>query len=99
MSFAIIDANEYAHMAVNLELEPNKFPAFVIHNILNDQVYPLDQNKAVTAENVGQLLKDIASGAADKAEKVEEGVNVSDYEDEDDEEEPVAEKAETRDEL
>lgn len=88
-------------MAANLELEPDKFPAFVIHNILNDEVYPLDQSKEITAEAVDQLVKDITEGKAKKAGKFgesveqEEGVNVSDYEDEDDEDEEEVEKVES----
>jgi hypothetical protein len=86
ISFGIIDANEYAHMAENLELKPNVFPAFVLHNILNDQVYPFDQSKKITMAAIDQFLSDITSGRVSGQNK-SEGANVSDYEDDDEDDE------------
>lgn len=65
MTFVTIDANEYAHVAASLEVQPGLFPAVVIHNMMNDQVFVYDQHAEIKPKAVGKMLVDILQGKAE----------------------------------
>lgn len=64
INFGVIDAVEYSEMAAGLDLSPGMFPAFVVHNILNDQVFPFDQRRRISKEAVEGHILDIVQGKA-----------------------------------
>ncbi|KAF2490978.1 hypothetical protein BU16DRAFT_565901 [Lophium mytilinum] len=62
MAFGLIDAAEYSHMATNMDLRPGIFPAFVIHDVRTNDVFPFDQRKMITAAAIEGLIMDMAQG-------------------------------------
>jgi hypothetical protein len=64
-------------MAENLDLKPGIFPAFVIHNILNDEVYPYDQREEITGVKIDEFINDVAQGKQKPGPKFGQNPNVS----------------------
>ncbi|KAF2184312.1 hypothetical protein K469DRAFT_688792 [Zopfia rhizophila CBS 207.26] len=64
VKFGVADAVEYAPMARNLGLTEGIFPALVVHAPMNDQVFPYNQRKKITASAVDGMLMTILEGKA-----------------------------------
>lgn len=62
MAFGVIDAAEYSQMATNMDLRPGIFPAFVIHDVRTNDVFPFNQRKMITAAAIEGLIMDMAQG-------------------------------------
>ena len=56
VSFVHVDAAEYAHMAPMLGLEEGKWPAFVVHDTIRDDVYVHPQDVEIGREGVEMLV-------------------------------------------
>jgi len=67
LSFVTIDAVEYGDMAVNLGLQPGKFPALVLQNVMLGQTFPYDQRRKITVEAVENFVLDISQGKVQPA--------------------------------
>jgi hypothetical protein len=63
--FVTIDANEYGHVAASLEVQRDLSPAFVVHNMMNDQVFVYDQQAEINPKTVEEMLVDILQGKAE----------------------------------
>ncbi|RKF82232.1 Protein disulfide-isomerase [Golovinomyces cichoracearum] len=55
INFATIDAEAYGSHATNLNLKADNFPAFVIHDTVNNKKYPLHHETEITAESIDDL--------------------------------------------
>ncbi|KAL9107315.1 MAG: hypothetical protein Q9227_007767 [Pyrenula ochraceoflavens] len=75
VSFVHVDAGEFAHMAPMLELEEGKWPAFVVHDHVRDQVYVYPQDEEVRRGGVEELvlgvLKQTLQPTIPRAKRVE----------------------------
>lgn len=56
VNFATIDAEAYGSHATNLNLKADKFPAFAIHDTVNNKKYPLHHETEITAESIDDLV-------------------------------------------
>jgi protein disulfide-isomerase A1 len=52
LNFATIDATEYGFFASVLSLIPDRFPAFVIEDLITGDTAPFDQSTEITAEKI-----------------------------------------------
>jgi protein disulfide-isomerase A1 len=52
LNFATIDSTEYGFFASALNLIPDRFPAFVIEDLVAGETAPFDQNEEITAEKI-----------------------------------------------
>jgi len=57
LNFATIDATEYRFFASVLSLIPDKFPAFVIEDLITGEATPFDQSTEITAEKIGIFVE------------------------------------------
>ncbi|OCL05096.1 hypothetical protein AOQ84DRAFT_345252 [Glonium stellatum] len=78
INFGLIDAVEYRHMASSMNLQSDVFPAFVFHNILNDQVYPYNQHKDITAGGIDEFILSILQGRVSGGAQGSEPIDVED---------------------
>ncbi|KAI9846874.1 MAG: protein disulfide-isomerase precursor [Sclerophora amabilis] len=71
VNFATIDAKAFGAHAGNLNLDPEKFPAFAIQNTENNQKYPFQQDKKLSAKEVGKFVQDFVDGKIEPSIKSE----------------------------
>ncbi|KAI9756380.1 MAG: hypothetical protein M4579_003884 [Chaenotheca gracillima] len=71
INFATIDAKAFGAHAGNLNLDPEKFPAFAIQEINKNQKFPFDQDKKLTAKDVGKFVQDFLDGKIEPSIKSE----------------------------
>jgi protein disulfide-isomerase A1 len=57
--------------ASNLNLDPEKFPAFAIQYTAKNTKYPWDQTKEVDAKEIGQFVQDVIDGKIEASIKSE----------------------------
>jgi len=71
VSFATIDAKAFGAHAGNLNLKPDSFPAFAIQETVKNLKYPFDQDKKITAEDIGTFVDSFVAGTLDPSIKSE----------------------------
>jgi protein disulfide-isomerase A1 len=57
LNFATIDATEYGFFASVLGLIPNKFPAFVIEDLITGETAPFDQSTEIMAVKIETFIE------------------------------------------
>ncbi|SPN96976.1 probable Protein disulfide-isomerase [Cephalotrichum gorgonifer] len=62
INFATIDAAAFGAHAGNLNLNPDKFPAFAIQEVAKNQKFPFDQETEITHDAIAAFVADFASG-------------------------------------
>ena len=71
INIATIDAKLFGAHAGNLNLDPQKFPAFAIQDPEKHAKYPYDQDKELKAKDVGKFIQDVLDGKAEPSIKSE----------------------------
>lgn len=71
VNFATIDAKQFGAHANNLNLKPEKFPAFAIQETVKNQKFPYDQDKEITLEAIKSFVEDFAAGKIEPSIKSE----------------------------
>lgn len=71
INFATIDAKSFGQHGGNLNLEVGKWPAFAIHKIDKNEKFPFDQDKKITAKDIGQFADDFVAGKIEPSIKSE----------------------------
>lgn len=62
ISFATLDTQLFGAHASNLNLEPEKFPAFAIHDTAKNAKFPWDQSKELDVDEIAKYVQDVLSG-------------------------------------
>ncbi|WEW55609.1 protein disulfide-isomerase precursor [Emydomyces testavorans] len=78
INFATIDAKAFGAHAGNLNLDPEKFPAFGIQDTVKNTKYPYDQAKQIVEKDIGQFVQDVLDGKIEpsiKSEPIPESQN------------------------
>jgi protein disulfide-isomerase A1 len=57
LNFATIDATEYGFFASALGLIPDKFPAFVIEDLITGETTPFDQSTEITWQKIEMFVE------------------------------------------
>jgi protein disulfide-isomerase A1 len=57
LNFATIDATEYGFFASVLGLIPDKFPAFVIEDLITGETTPFDQSAEMTQQGIKMFVE------------------------------------------
>ncbi|KAJ5475039.1 Protein disulfide-isomerase [Penicillium diatomitis] len=76
INIVTLDAKAFGAHAGNLNLEPEKFPAFAIQQTDKNAKYPYDQTKKIDAKEIGKFIKDVLAGKIEpsiKSEPIPEG--------------------------
>ncbi|KAJ5101481.1 hypothetical protein NUU61_003703 [Penicillium alfredii] len=71
INIVTLDAKLFGAHASNLNLEPEKFPAFAIQETTKNAKYPYDQTKKLDAKEVGKFIKDVVDGKVEPSIKSE----------------------------
>lgn len=71
INFATIDAKAFGAHSANLNLEPEKFPAFAIQDTVKNHKYPFDQSKKIVAKDITQFVQDVLDGKTEPSIKSE----------------------------
>ncbi|KAJ5102853.1 hypothetical protein N7532_003382 [Penicillium argentinense] len=71
INIVTLDAKLFGAHASNLNLEPEKFPAFAIQETTKNAKYPYDQSKKLDAKDVGKFIKNVLDGKVDPSIKSE----------------------------
>ncbi|OJD25315.1 protein disulfide-isomerase domain [Blastomyces percursus] len=71
INIGTIDAVAYGAHAGNLNLEPEKFPAFAIQDTANNKKYPFDQNQKITEDTITKFIEDVLDGKVEPSIKSE----------------------------
>ena len=71
VNLATIDAKAFGAHAGNLNLDPEKFPAFAIQETAKNQKFPFDQAKKLSAKEVGKFVQDFVDGKLEPSIKSE----------------------------
>jgi protein disulfide-isomerase A1 len=71
INIVTLDAKAFGAHAGNLNLEPEKFPAFAIQETSNNAKYPYDQTKKIEAKEVAKFIEDVLAGKVDPSIKSE----------------------------
>ncbi|PYH90543.1 protein disulfide isomerase A pdiA [Aspergillus ellipticus CBS 707.79] len=71
INIATIDAKMFGAHAGNLNLDPQKFPAFAIQDPAKNAKYPYDQSKEVQANDVEKFIKEVLDGKIEPSIKSE----------------------------
>jgi protein disulfide-isomerase A1 len=71
INFVTLDAKLFGAHASNLNLEPEKFPAFAIQETTKNAKYPYDQSKKLDAKEVGKFIKNVLDGKVEPSIKSE----------------------------
>ncbi|EEP80838.1 protein disulfide-isomerase [Uncinocarpus reesii 1704] len=71
INFATIDAKAFGAHAGNLNLDPEKFPAFAIQDTVKQTKFPYDQTKKIVAEDISQFVQDVLDGKIEPSIKSE----------------------------
>ncbi|KAG6033718.1 hypothetical protein E4U41_006823 [Claviceps citrina] len=71
INFVTIDAANFGQHAGNLNLQADKFPAFVIHDTVKNKKFPFDQEKKITKDAILKFADDYADGKIEPSVKSE----------------------------
>lgn len=71
INIVTLDASLFGAHASNLNLEPEKFPAFAIQETAKNAKYPYDQTKKIDAKEVGKFIKNVLDGKIEPSIKSE----------------------------
>lgn len=71
INIATIDAKAFGAHAGNLNLDPEKFPAFAIQDTANNKKYPFDQTKKITHDDIAKFVQDVLDGKVEPSIKSE----------------------------
>lgn len=71
INIATIDAKAFGAHAGNLNLDPEKFPAFAIQDTTNNKKYPFDQTKKITHDDIAKFVQDVLDGKVEPSIKSE----------------------------
>ncbi|KAJ9369986.1 hypothetical protein DTO282E5_5326 [Paecilomyces variotii] len=71
INIATIDAKAFGAHANNLNLDPEKFPAFAIQDTVKGSKYPYDQSKKIDAKEVGKFIQKVLDGKVEPSVKSE----------------------------
>lgn len=71
INIVTLDAKLFGAHAGNLNLEPEKFPAFAIQETTKNAKYPYDQSKKISAKEIGKFIKDVIDGKVEPSIKSE----------------------------
>ena len=71
INIVTLDAKLYGAHASNLNLEPEKFPAFAIQDTTKSAKYPWDQSKTIEVEEISKFIKDVLDGKVEPSIKSE----------------------------
>lgn len=71
INIVTLDAKAFGAHAGNLNLEPEKFPAFAIQETDKNSKYPYDQSKKIDAKEIGKFIKNVLDGKVDPSIKSE----------------------------
>ncbi|BCR92343.1 protein disulfide isomerase PDI1 [Aspergillus chevalieri] len=71
INIATIDAKMFGAHAGNLNLDPQKFPAFAIQDPVKHAKYPYDQEKELKAKDVGKFIQEVLEGKVEPSIKSE----------------------------
>ncbi|KAJ5234464.1 uncharacterized protein N7469_003632 [Penicillium citrinum] len=71
INIVTLDAKLFGAHASNLNLEPEKFPAFAIQETSKNAKYPYDQEKKLDAKEVGKFIKNVLAGKVEPSIKSE----------------------------
>jgi len=71
INIATIDAKAFGAHAGNLNLDPEKFPAFAIQDTVKNKKYPYDQTKKITEKDIAQFVQDVLDGKVEPSIKSE----------------------------
>lgn len=71
INIATIDAKMFGAHAGNLNLDPQKFPAFAIQDPVKHAKYPYDQEKELKAKDVGKFIQEVIEGKVEPSIKSE----------------------------
>ncbi|KAJ5123462.1 hypothetical protein N7448_009559 [Penicillium atrosanguineum] len=66
-----LDAKLFGAHASNLNLEPEKFPAFAIQETTKNSKFPYDQSQKLDAKEVGKFIKNVLDGKVEPSIKSE----------------------------
>ncbi|KAF3892516.1 Protein disulfide-isomerase domain-containing protein, variant 2 [Trichophyton interdigitale] len=62
INFATIDSKAFGAHSANLNLIPEKFPAFAIQDTVSNKKYPFDQEKKLTKEEITKFVEGVIAG-------------------------------------
>lgn len=62
INIATVDATLFGPHAANINLNPEKFPAFAIQDTINNKKYPFDQSKKITDKNIRRFVEGVLDG-------------------------------------
>ncbi|PKY02910.1 protein disulfide isomerase [Aspergillus campestris IBT 28561] len=71
INIATIDAKMFGAHAGNLNLDPERFPAFAIQDPEKNAKYPYDQSKEIKAKDVGKFIQNVLEGKVEPSIKSE----------------------------
>ncbi|EEQ87733.1 protein disulfide-isomerase A1 [Blastomyces dermatitidis ER-3] len=71
INIGTIDTVAYGAHAGNLNLDPDKFPAFAIQDTANNKKYPLDQTLKITGDVIAKFIEDVLDGKVEPSIKSE----------------------------
>ncbi|EER28208.1 protein disulfide-isomerase precursor [Coccidioides posadasii str. Silveira] len=71
INFATIDAKAFGAHAGNLNLDPEKFPAFAIQDTVKNTKFPYDQTKKIDEKDISQFVQDVLDGKIEPSIKSE----------------------------
>jgi len=71
INFATLDSKQFGAHASNLNLDPEKFPAFAIQDTVKNTKFPWDQSKDVDAKEIGKFVQDVLDGKVEPSIKSE----------------------------
>lgn len=71
INIVTLDAKLFGAHAGNLNLEPEKFPAFAIQETTKNVKYPYDQSKQMDAKEIGKFIQDVLDGKIEPSVKSE----------------------------
>ncbi|KAK2867868.1 hypothetical protein FQN49_003397, partial [Arthroderma sp. PD_2] len=71
INFATIDSKAFGAHAANLNLIPEKFPAFAIQDTVGNKKYPYDQEKKITKDEITKFVEGVISGEIEASIKSE----------------------------
>jgi len=62
INFATLDSKLFGAHASNLNLDPEKFPAFAIQDPVKNSKFPWDQAKEIDVKEIGKFVQDVLDG-------------------------------------
>ncbi|KAI1906129.1 protein disulfide-isomerase precursor [Ophidiomyces ophidiicola] len=71
INFATIDAKAFGAHAGNLNLDPEKFPAFAIQDTVKNTKFPYSQDKEIVEKDISKFVQDVLDGKIEPSIKSE----------------------------